>query len=140
MYFEIFKERKLIHRGNHILGGLSWSNELMYEPSLSLSLPITYREFFSGREEIKIFVNDKCFWGTVVGIEEDKDREVIDLDIQHIIYEWHYRQISVNNAIKDENINVIFKGAIIEEHGTISVSANPFDIYIPDVYTYDLET
>lgn len=140
MYFEIFKERKLIKRGTHILGDLSWSNELMYEPSLNLSLPITYREYFSGREEVKIFVNDKCFWGTVVGIEEDKDREVIELDIQHIIYEWHYRQISVNNAIKDDNINVIFKGAIIEETGTVSVSANPFDIYVPDVYTWDLET
>ena len=140
MYFEIFKDRKLIHRGTHILGGLSWPNELMYEPSLNLDLPITYREFFSGREEVKIFVNDKCFWGTVIGIQEDKDREIISLDVQHIIYEWHYRQISVNNAIKDDNINVIFKGAIIEETGTVSVSANPFDIYIPDVYTYDLET
>lgn len=140
MYFEIFKERKLIKRGTHILGGLSWSNELMYEPSLNLSLPITYKEYFSGREEIRIFVNDKCFWGTVIGIEEDKEREVLELDVQHIIYEWHYRQISVNNAIKDENINVIFKGAIIEETGTVSVSGNEFDIYVPDVYTYDLET
>ena len=135
MYFEIYRERKLIKRGKEILGGLHWANELMYVPSLSLRLPITYREYFNGREEIKIFVNGKVFWGTVLGIDEDKDREVIDLDIEHIIYEWKYRQISVNNAIKDENINVVFKGSEVEVTGTVSVSANPFDLYIPDVGT-----
>lgn len=135
MYFEVFRERKLIKRGNHILGGLRWSNELMYTPSTSIQLPIEYREFFRGREEIKIFVNDKVFWGEVLGIEEDKDREVINLDIEHIIHEWTYRQISVNNAVKDGQINLIFKGSVIEKHDDISVSANPFDLYIPDVYT-----
>ncbi len=135
MYFEIFRERKLIKRGNHILGGLRWSNELMYVPSTSIQLPIEWREYFHGREEIKIFVNDKVFWGEVLGIEEDKDREVINLDIEHIIHEWTYRQISVNNAVKDGQINLIFKGSVIEVTDDISVSANPFDLYIPDVYT-----
>lgn len=139
MYFEVFRERKLIYRGNHILGDLHWANELMYVPSLPLQLPITLREYFRGREEVKIFVNDKCFWGIVLGIEEDKDREVLNLDLEHVVHEWKYRQISVNNAVKDDNINVIFKGAVIEETGTVSVSANPFDIYVPDVGTWDLE-
>lgn len=109
MYFEIYKYDKLIKRGDEILGGLSWDNELMYTPSLNISLPITYHEYLSGREEMKVFVNDKCFWGVVVGLTENKDDETIDVDLEHVLTEWSYRQISVNNAIKNKAVNVVYK-------------------------------
>lgn len=133
MYFEIFSQGNLIKRGRELLGGLRFSNELMYTPALNITLPITYREFFSGREEMKIFVNNKCFWGIVLKITENKDDETIDIGLEHVIREWTYRQISVNNAIKDKNINIVFKGSEVKEYGNISVSANPFDMLLVEV-------
>lgn len=135
MYFEIYKQGNLIKRGTEILGDLGWSNELMFVPSTNLELPIEYREFFVGREEIKIFVNDKVFWGIVMRITENKADETIKLDLEHVIHEWTYRQISVNNAIKDQKINVIFKGSVVGEKGGVSVSANPFDVLVTELPT-----
>ena len=136
MYFEIYKQGNLIKRGTSIIGGLDWDNELMFTPSTSIELPIEYREFFVGREEIKIFVNDKVFWGIVMRIEENKPDETIRLDLEHVIFEWTYRQISVNNAIKDKNINVIFKGSKTGTKGDVTVSANPFDILINELDSF----
>lgn len=133
MYFEIFHEGKLIKRGKEILGDLDWSNELMFVPSTRIELPIEYREFLNGHDELKIHVNNKTFWGIITRLSEDKDDETITVDLDHVVYEWSYRQISVNNAIKDEKINVVYKGSKVETTGSVSVSASDFNIYIPEV-------
>lgn len=133
MYFEIFKGGNLIKRGTSTLNELSWSNELMSTPSLRMDLPIEYLDYLSGREEIKVFVNGKCFWGVVTSLEEDKDREIVRVGLEHIIHEWTYRQISVNNAVKDKRINVVFKGAETATNGNTSITANPFDILLEEV-------
>lgn len=114
MYFEIYKQGKLTRRGKDILSSLSWSNELMYTPSMSITLPIYYKDYLSGREEIKIFVNDKCFWGIVIDIELDKDNETMDVSLKHIVHEWTYRQISVNHAVKDKLTNIVYRD--LSEH------------------------
>lgn len=108
-YLEIFKSGKLSKRGDEILSSLSWSIGLMETPQLDMTLPIDYLEYLSGREEIKIYANGKIFWGVVDDIEVDKNEETIDLSITHIVREWEYRQISVNNAVKDKAVNIIFK-------------------------------
>lgn len=112
MYFEIWKADNLIKRGkaSDILGELSWSHELMEAPTMNLTLPIEYHEYLDGREYFKVFVNDKCFWGIVKGIELDKVNETMDIDLTHAVCEWEYRQISVNHAISDKELNVVYKG------------------------------
>ena len=107
MYFEIYKQGKVVKRGKDILGSLSWSNELMYTPSLNITLPLYYKEYLSGREEVKVFVNGKCFWGIVTGIELTLD--TIEVSLEHIIHEWTYRQISVNHAVKDGITNIVYR-------------------------------
>lgn len=109
MYFEIFRNGNLIKRGDSCLNTLSWDNELMYVPSTELVLPIEYREYISGREEVHIHVNKKCFPGIVVDKTEDKNAETITLDLEHFITEWGYRQISVNRAIKDGKLNILYE-------------------------------
>ena len=136
MYFEIWKNRKLIKRGTDLIGDLKWDNELMYTPSIKVTLPIYYREWIAGREEMYIFVNGKVFPGIIMGVEEDKDEEVLELDLEHIVFEWTYRQISVNNAIKDKNINIVFKGAETETVDGDTVSANPFTIMLEEWGTF----
>lgn len=111
MYFEIFKQGKLIKRGTTIIGGLSWDNEVMTIPSLELVLPAEYAEYFDGREDVKVHVNDKVFWGHLrSNYTLDKSEETITLPLEHVVCEWEYRQISINHAVSDGNINVVFKG------------------------------
>ena len=130
MYFEIYKSGKLTIRGNDIIGDLSWDSELMTVPSLNFQLPIVpYCDYISGREEIKIFVNDKCFWGIIMDVNLDKDDETMSLSVMHVVHEWTYRQISVNNAIKDKQIQFLFKSnadATRSQNGT-SIAASNFE-------------
>ncbi|MBO7733973.1 MAG: hypothetical protein J6S67_15520 [Methanobrevibacter sp.] len=129
MWFEIYKSGKLVIRGNDIIDdALDWDNELMSVPSLSIHLPVYYIDYISGREEIKIFVNDKCFWGIITGIDVDKDSEIVDLSITHVVHEWTYRQISVNNAVKDKRIQFVFKSKAdrVREQNGVSICASNF--------------
>lgn len=107
-FFEIFEKGKLVARGNKILNTLSWSNELMYVPTTSLVLPITYREYFKGREEVKIYINNKVFHGITSDYDVDKELETITIQLDHIISEWEFRQVSTNLACKNRTINDIF--------------------------------
>ena len=120
MYFEIFRNGNLIKRGDSCLNTLSWDNELMYIPSTELVLPIEYREYLSGMEEVFVYVNDKVFPGRVVDISEDKENETITIDLEHIITEWNFRQISVNRAIKDGKLNILYEDEEKQTNPTVS--------------------
>ena len=109
MYFEIFRNGKLIKRGTEILNEFSWSNELMLIPSVDLTLPIEYAEYISGREEFKLYAGDKIFYGVVMEVEDDTADDVLNITVEHIISEWQNRQISVNHAVKNGRINFVFK-------------------------------
>lgn len=135
MYFEVFKQGNLIIRGkgDQILNTISFDNELMLAPSTSLVLPIDWLEVIDGREEIKIYL-DKCrvFWGIVWDIEVDKENETIELDIRHIVTEWQYRQISVNHAISNKKLNIVYKGdkTSTSNRNDESITASDFTISV----------
>lgn len=139
MYFDIIKGGKLVKRGKKILGDLSWSNELMYTPSVKFSLPIEYMDYMSGREDFLIYVNDKCFHGIVMSLVEDKASETVEVGLEHCIYEWTYRQISVNHAVKDGNVNIVYKGSSVGTANGESISANPFEMYESEVEDFTEE-
>lgn len=129
MWFEIYRSGKLIKRGNEVLGDISWTSELMSVSSMSFDLPIDYLEWINGREEIKVFVNDKVFWGIITGVDLDKADETISIKIDHIMHEWTYRQISVNNAIKGGKIHFVFKSDAdrVKEADGVSIAASNFE-------------
>lgn len=136
MYFEIIRDNKVIKRGNDILNDPTWTNELMFVPSTVVTLPIDYAEYIEGREEMKLFMDGKCFWGIVLRCPRDKTNETIDVHLEHIIHEWTYRQISVNNAIKDKKINIVYKGAKTTTENGTTITANPFDIFLEEFGTF----
>ena len=142
MYFEIWKNDSLIKRGTKTLNELSWDNELMVAPSTNLTLPIEHLDYLDGREEIKIFVNDKIFWGIVWGIEVDKDAETIDLDLRHVITEWEYRQISVNNAMSNKELNIVYKGDEVTENTSQdeAITASEFSCSLSTAKKLNLST
>lgn len=133
MWFEIYRRGNLIKRGDEIIGGIRWTNELMYVPTTTIKIPITYREYLNGHDEFKIFVNDKVFWGVIKKVVENKDDETLSVYLDHVVCEWEYRQISVNNAVKDSKINFVYKGAKTSKNGNISVSASDFTIFLGEV-------
>lgn len=138
MYFEVYKKGKLIKRGTKTLNPIVFENELMLTPTLELVLPIEWIEYFDGWEEVKVFINDKCFWGIVWDIEEDKINETITLTIRHAISEWEWRQISVNHAISgiDSNpnalVNIVYKGdnVTVSEENDESITASEFSVLL----------
>lgn len=109
MYYKIYYKDNLIYQGRELLSSISWDNELMYTPSLSLTFPITHLEFLNEFGTIKLYVNDKVFWGIIVDIDVNKDEETVDVSLNHIVHEWTFREISVNNAIKEQKINIIYE-------------------------------
>ena len=133
MYFEVFKHGNLIIRGKHILNTISLDNELMLAPSTTLVLPIDWLKVIDGREEIKIHLDDcRVFWGIVWDIEVDKVNETIELDIRHVITEWQYRQISVNHAISNKELNIVYKGdsTTVSEENDESITASGFTVSV----------
>lgn len=135
MYFEIWKDDNLIKRGTDLLSTPSWEIELMQAPSMDLTLPIDYLEYLDGREEFKLFVNGKVFWGIVWDIELNKEEETMDISLRHVISEWEYRQISVNHAMQDKNLNVVYEGdRVIRKKSTgEAITASNFSIFAKSV-------
>lgn len=130
MYFEIYDWDNLIKRGQgkDILNEIEWEHEIMSVPTLDLTLPIEYADYIKGREEFKLFVNDKVFWGIVKDHNINHAERTIELHIEHVVSEWEYRQISVNRAIQDRNINTVYKGAKTTTKGIESITASNFSI------------
>lgn len=136
MYFEVYNKGKLIKRGTKTLEPISFDNELMLVPSATLVLPIEWIEYFDGWEEVKVFINDKCFWGIVWDIEEDKVNETVTVTLRHVISEWEWRQISVNHAISgiDSNgqLNIVYKGDDVEhnDENDETITASEFTVLL----------
>lgn len=135
MYFEVFKQGNLIIRGkgDQILNTISFDNELMLAPSTSLTLPIDWLELIDGREEIKIHLGDgRVFWGIVWDIEVDKESETIELDVRHVVTEWQYRQISVNHAISNRKLNIVYKGdkTSVSDRNDEAITASDFTVSV----------
>lgn len=138
MYFEIYDwdTLKVTGSGEDILNEIEWEQELMTVPTLNLSLPIHYKDYLDGREEIKVHdeTDGKVFWGIVKDIVVDKPEEKVDLRLDHVISEWEYRQISVNNAVVEQSVNTVFKGDKVNKNttGDESITANDFAVNVKD--------
>lgn len=131
MFFEIYKQGNLILRGRQILNTLSIDNELMVAPSTNMVLPIDYLKVLDGREEIKIFLDEcRVFWGIVWDIEVDKVNETIELDLRHVITEWQYRQISVNHAQSNKELNIVYVGDEITKNDAETITASGFEVSV----------
>ena len=135
MYFEIFSTQgNLIIRGKKYIGTLQFDHELNLAPTLTMVLPADWHSIISGREEIKIHFDDgKVFWGIIWNFSPiDKVNETITLDIRHVITEWQYRQISVNHAMSNEAINIIYKGDSTEhsDGNMETITASGFTISV----------
>lgn len=131
MYFEIFKQGNLIVRGRKYLGTLQFDHELNLAPSTTMVLPADWLNIISGREEVKIHLDDgKVFWGIIWNYTADKANETVELDIRHVITEWQYRQISVNHAMSNKALNIVYKGDSIEknEANAETITANGFSL------------
>lgn len=136
MFFEIFKQGNLIVRGKKYIGTLEFDHELNLAPSTTMVLPLDWVSIISGREEVKIHLDDgKVFWGIIWNYVTDKVNETMTLDIRHVVTEWQYRQISVNHAMSNQNLNVVFKGdkTKTNSNNAESITASDFSIMLKKV-------
>lgn len=110
MVFEILDGSKTIHRFTKILNTIEYNVELMDIPQVSITLPIYFKTYLSGRKEIRIsFKNGLIFHGIVQGIDTDTDSGTIDVQIDHVIKEWERRQVPTNYAVKEKTIEEMYE-------------------------------
>ena len=131
MYFEIFKQGNLIIRGRKYIGTLDFDHELNLAPTTTMVLEADWLDIISGREEIKIHLDDgKVFWGIIWNYTVNKVDETITLDIRHVVTEWQYRQISVNHAQSNQKLNIVYKGDKVEKDADTgeTITASDFTV------------
>ena len=65
-------------------------------------------------------------------IEADKQNETVELDVRHVITEWQYRQISVNHAISNKELNIVYKGdkTEVSDANDESITASGFTVSV----------
>lgn len=106
----------------------------MTTPQLDLTLPITYAPYFDGREDVKVHINNKTFYGHVKrNLTINKSDETVTVPLDHIVCEWEYRQISVNHAIANGKINVVFKGDKTSKGKGNGITASDFTLLSREV-------
>ena len=129
MYFEIFSKGNLIVRGKKYIGTLQFEHELNFAPSLTMVLDGDWIKIIKGREEVKIHLDDgKVFWGIIWGYPINKVNETVSVDIRHVVSEWEYRQISVNHAISNKELNIVYKGDKTETANGETITASGFSM------------
>ena len=131
MYYEFFSKGNLILRGRKLLNTIEFEHELNLAPSVNMTLDGDWIGLIDGREEVKIHLDSgKIFYGIVWGIEVDKVAETITLDVRHVVTEWQYRQISVNHAMSNKNLNIVFKGDKTKKNESTgeTITASDFSI------------
>ena len=114
LYFEIIRNNKLLTRGTSTLNNISFSNELMFVPRMQLDLPISYAEHIDGREEVRVYINDKMFHGFIINYHQDKVNETITLQLAHILDEWTNRQLPTNLAVKNKSICELYDSLVFK--------------------------
>jgi len=118
LYFEILNNNKILRRGTSTLNNISFTNELMFVSTLQLELPIDYASYtdhggkkqdISGREEVKVHINDKLFHGIITSLDLNKIAETVTFTLAHVISEWENRQLTTNLAVKDTTIGELYE-------------------------------
>lgn len=114
-----------------MLDTLEFTHELNLAPSVSLTLDGDWIPLIDGREEVKIYFDDgKVFWGIIWDFDIDKVEETIELDVRHIVTEWEYRQISVNHAMSNKELNIVYKGDKVhkDKENDETITASDFTV------------
>lgn len=93
---------------NKIIGGVSWTVEANGIPSCSFTIPIYDADKFDGHMDCKVIIYKKMFDGVVKAINLNKDDETANIELDHKISEWEYRQIPNNYTVKNQTFPNVF--------------------------------
>lgn len=91
-----------------IIGGISWTIEPNGVPACSFTVPINNAEKFDGHMDCRVIIFKKMFDGIVKSITLDKDAETANIELDHKIAEWEYRQIPNNYTVKNRTFPDVF--------------------------------
>jgi len=84
--------------------GFSYTNGIDEVPSMSLTIPKHELCKLDGHMDIKVFFYGKMFDGIVKAL----DMETGQIEIDHVISEWEYRQIPENYTVKNVTFPELF--------------------------------
>ncbi|KXT63151.1 phage tail tip lysozyme [Lactococcus sp. DD01] len=91
-----------------VIGGLNWTLGANEIPSCSFTVPVYDVNKFDGHMDCKVFIYGKIFDGIVKEITLNKGNETADIQLDHKISEWDYRQIPDNYTVKNQTFPAVF--------------------------------
>lgn len=106
-YFEILEFGKIKKRFRLMMSEISFTNELMTVPSMTLTIPTEYLDDISGRKEIRVIMGCGTFYGAITGYTPTQSG--LEVNLTHIFNEWSYRQVPTNYAVKSSRIRDIYE-------------------------------
>lgn len=109
MYFEIIYRGKTLITGDDLLA-TSFRYEINKEPSFSAKLPIKYYPYLMYKNEIKIHLDaEHLIHGLIMSKTIDKTEERIDVEYEHVLFEWTYQSVPTNVAKKGGFVSTLMK-------------------------------
>lgn len=108
-YIEILEFGKVKKRFRLSLSEISIDTELMATPTISLTECADIIPYLKGRKEIRIYADNWVFYSNTQSITYDTNAHTVDIDANHVINEWTYRQVPTNYAFKDKTIKEIYE-------------------------------
>ncbi len=91
-----------------VLGEISWTIRPNEVPFCSFTVPINEANKFDGHIDCKVIIYGKIFDGIVKGVDLNKENETAQIQLDHKIAEWEYRQIPDNYTIKNRTLPDVF--------------------------------
>lgn len=91
-----------------VIGGISWTVEPNGIPACSFTVPIYDVEKFDGHMDCKVIIYQKMFDGILKSIDLNKADETANIQLDHKISEWDYRQIPNNYTVKNRSFPDVF--------------------------------
>lgn len=107
-YFEILDKGKVTKRFRLSLSDISYENELMSIPTITITNVPEIIPYLRGRKDIKIHTELRTFYGTTTGVSIETANGTVSIQISHVVNEWNYRQVPTNFAIKQKNVPQVY--------------------------------
>lgn len=110
----------VIKRGNKILENLSINTEIDTVPTMRLSIPLTDMpsEENWNTIQVKVFLGKKyIFWGMIDSFKIDYAKNIVSLDLSHIVAEHRNQFMPVNLIVKSMPLKNLYNHMDFNIHG-----------------------
>lgn len=133
MYFKIIRKGKILTVGDDLLG-FSINYTIGTVPTFRVTLPIKYFPYLNYRNELEIYFDDETYIHGLISIKTiDTVNETMEVDYDHILYEWTYESVPTNVVKKFRTIYQLYNDE------DIKYNSQAWEVRVRDDFVIDFE-